>query len=69
MKLTEEQWFDIVMILNSYRADIIASGEENAEYVTFIENLIEEIGDSQNGTEIEFEMDWDNPVSDDELDD
>lgn len=70
MRLTDQQWLDVVTILSSYRADLMRDHpDECGEYVKFIEALIEEINDEQhNGTEIEFEIDWDHPVSDDELD-
>lgn len=56
IRLTDQQWADIVQILDSYRADLQHIDDVNPEYIQFIDEIIEEIGDNQNGTEIAFEI-------------
>lgn len=73
IKLTEDQWRDLTLVLGSYRAELVKKSEkyETEEHIEFIDGLINEIIDNQDNDnwEVEFEMDWDNPVPDDELDD
>lgn len=67
IKLTDQQWADIVQILSSYAADLEHMDGINPEYVEFITEIINEIGDQQNESDfdIEFEMDWDDTAEPD----
>jgi hypothetical protein len=67
IKLTDGQWKELTLVLSSYRADL-SSSDGKGDYVEYIDELVNEIIDTQSDWEVEFEMDWDNPVPDDELD-
>ena len=72
--ISDDNWKDILLILESYRADLLAAGPDNLQYVEYMDALILDIAMTTETTmesdyEIEFEMAWDNPVPDDELDD
>lgn len=55
MRLTEEQWMDMLLVLKSYRSDLASTMDEDAvEYINFIDNLVDSI--QEENTVIEFTL-------------
>ena len=58
IRMTTDQWVDLVKMLGSYRADLIEKhGDDAVEYINYIEEFIDEVTDSQANWEVEFTLD------------
>lgn len=58
IRLTDEQWQDILLIIGSYRSDL-SHDDDMDNHVAYIDSLIEEILSNQSEYEIEFTLDED----------
>ena len=58
IRMTTEQWIEVVKILGSYRADLLRDHASDAEeHIAYIEEIIDEITESQDDWEVEFTLD------------
>jgi len=68
MRITQQQWMDLLLVLGSYRADLLSKDDDEFErYAKFIDELVDEIQENDSDPVIEFEFTTDEDDDDEDI--